>query len=167
LKPTNPRLASQFYLSCEGIHPARATTFDQRGLPAAPRRRRHKLKRSAVLSDNMTAGAFPLAGPLLQMRAATTMLAPVIALPRGLSAIVRIRAPRVQIEILLPDAFRSSFSEENEPYSAKDGDCQNDTDVRINSMLGPGSACRASVGVSRYDPPFFQPPSSPSGCLCV
>jgi hypothetical protein len=46
------------------------------------------------------------------MRVATTRLARLIARLRVLRAIVRIRAPPAQIEILPPDAFLSSGSEE-------------------------------------------------------
>jgi hypothetical protein len=46
------------------------------------------------------------------MRVATTRLARVIARLRVLRAIVRIRAPPARIEILPPNAFPSSGSEE-------------------------------------------------------
>jgi hypothetical protein len=46
------------------------------------------------------------------MRVATTRLARVIARLQLLRAIVRIRAPPARIEILPPDAFSSSGSEE-------------------------------------------------------
>jgi len=53
------------------------------------------------------------------MRGATTRLARVIARLPVLRAIVRIRAPPARIEILPPDAFRFSGSEEGNQVPAR------------------------------------------------
>jgi hypothetical protein len=53
------------------------------------------------------------------MRVATTRPARVIACLRVLRAIVRIRAPPARIEILPPDAFSSSGSEEGNQIAAR------------------------------------------------
>ena len=58
---------------------------------------------------------------LLRMRGATTRLARVIARLPVLRAIVRIRAPPARIEILPPDAFTSSGSEEDNEMAARIG----------------------------------------------
>jgi hypothetical protein len=103
--------ASQFSGSCGGIHPARARTFDQRGLLLTQRRRLHRSTTAEVPGVCCTGVASPLAVRVLRMRVATTRLARVIARLRILRAIVRIRAPPAQIEILPPDAFH--FNVEN------------------------------------------------------
>ena len=58
-----PNLRARYEQILRGIHPARARTSDQRGSPSRRRRRRGSSRRSH---------AFPLAGRLPQMRAATS-----------------------------------------------------------------------------------------------
>jgi hypothetical protein len=69
------------------------------------------------------------------MRVATTRLARVIARLPVLRAIVRIRAPPARIEILPPDAFTSSGSEEGNQMPARIVTAKTNTDDQNHAAL--------------------------------
>ena len=102
---------------------------------------------------------------LLQRLAATTTLAPATAYLRTQRAIARTRARCARTEVLPPDAYQSHVRKKINQTTLSTIAAKATLTFKTKRMLGPGSAWRASVGVSTIRPSLFVTIRGPPGVL--